>query len=275
MAGCSDDNPEGTAVNRILFTVDSGDMNKVWTEGESLGLYGEHGGDNIATPYKNGYWIAKGELTIWDGANTVYAYYPYDTSVTDPREIPVTADDGTDYLYGKGNYVWPNNGRVTRLSVTPVLSYLVIKIKDEQRDVSDSIRHWNDVRVKEELPVIGTYDLYTGLITPDAYGIIQRDVNKDIPHNYDSEKQVTLRLIPPVLHTATRAEKSYTLALTIDGAPYTVDVSQIMRLMEPGEVYNISLTLNRNALEIYWIGIGQWDEVNQDNIPMGGDELER
>lgn len=113
MASCSNEmeeqlaGGEGNGGQEVKFTTGIGDLSRTviadgtlvtsFTEGDEMGVFAYKGDQlvakNVKYTYNGSQWTSDAAITSENGVQlSYYAYYPYDETVTDPANIPVTVN---------------------------------------------------------------------------------------------------------------------------------------------------------------------------------------
>lgn len=110
-----------------------------WEAGDKLGLYVCNG--TLGTPYNQNAvytntpftysaagWTSE-EILLDENEATVFAYYPYDATLTTPSALPVDITTQTDHLYGQGDTKASILNRNVNITMKHALSQVVFRMK--------------------------------------------------------------------------------------------------------------------------------------------------
>lgn len=260
---------------RIEAHVETGDSTKavksLWERGDQLGLFVKVGG-SIMAPYYGGVsgqvvgqysgseWSLAPKVTLTESAAYVYAYYPYNSSVSDGRTIPIDIATNTDYLYG-GNPVTASTARSSvALTMKHALTVLAFNIKRNGYIgngllTSVTIRNTSgyEIFVSE-----GKMNCATGIISSTAYDSYTITTSKTITETGWSESLPMAMVIP----FNTLSPSGVEVVFVVDGNQYVVTVP-INKEFLSGQKYVLNLTINSSDLNV--------DDENITILPWGTD----
>lgn len=191
---------------------------------------------NVSGTLGSGIWSLNGDIVLLSPAS-VYAYYPYNSTVTDGTAVPVEAASQTDYLYAEKGMADVNNPVVT-FKMKHALALLKFSIN---KDNYTGIGKITQVSLKN-IGTSGKLNAYSGEITSVKQG------NETYKCNYTlSESDISIgAIVLPSLTTGT------IVVFTIDGTDYTYEVAPGVALQGKENVY--ALTINQDTKTMLNVG---------------------
>lgn len=128
----------------------------VTNKGTTNAYEGQLGNLNICYTLKGpDFWETSFNTNLTTSDAHVYGYYPYNAEAS---EGVVTMENGTDYLYTESPSVINRNSPAAQIKLNHVMALLRFSF-------DSSLGTVNSVRVRN-LPESGTFDIYTGTVTP-------------------------------------------------------------------------------------------------------------
>lgn len=157
-----------------------------WEAGDKLGLYVCNG--TLGTPYNQNAvytntpftysaagWTSE-EILLDENEATVFAYYPYDATLTTPSALPVDITTQTDHLYGQGDTKASILNRNVNITMKHALSQVVFRMKKtegyRQEGILTGITLKN-VGSATPLYTRATMDISTGSLTKTTAGNVE------------------------------------------------------------------------------------------------------
>ena len=194
-----------------------------WEAGDKLGLYVCNG--TLGTPYNQNAvytntpftysaagWTSE-EILLDENEATVFAYYPYDATLTTPSALPVDITTQTDHLYGQGDTKASILNRNVNITMKHALSQVVFRMKKtegyRQEGVLTGITLKN-VGSATPLYTRATMDISTGSLTKTTAGNVEFSAGATL-----TDKAVSFSSI--VVPVDATAGKDMQAVFTIDG----------------------------------------------------------
>ena len=194
-----------------------------WEAGDKLGLYVCNG--TLGTPYNQNAvytntpftysaagWTSE-EILLDENEATVFAYYPYDATLTTPSALPVDITTQTDHLYGQGDTKASILNRNVNITMKHALSQVVFRMKKtegyRQEGVLTGITLKN-VGSATPLYTRATMDISTGSLTRTTAGNVEFSAGATL-----TDKAVSFSSI--VVPVDATAGKDMQAVFTIDG----------------------------------------------------------
>lgn len=260
---------------RIEAHVETGDSTKavksLWERGDQLGLFVKAGGSIMAPnysgvsgqvvgQYSSSAWSLAPKVALTETSAYVYAYYPYNSSVSSGRSIPIDISTNTDYLYG-GNPVTASSAHTSvALTMKHALAVLAFNIKrngyiGNGQLTSVTIRNTAGYEI---FVTEGTMNCATGTISSSAYGSYTITTNKTINESGWTTDLPMAMVIP----FNTLSPSGVEVVFVVDGNEYVVTVP-INKEFLSGQKYVLNLTINSSDLNV--------DNENITILPWGTD----
>ena len=216
------------------------------SEDQSLGVMMVYSTDTTSNGIKeaihsNGLWKGKQSIFIKENDQAqLYAFYPYNSSVTSGKAIPVEMNSQTDYLYAKAtsiSYSSPN-GKVTFNHALSILSFNIDKNVYSGKGMLKSIRIEGDDFYTE-----GTMDVSTGVISGTKKGTFTLEKEYTLAQGGWTEDLPDFFCLP----TNVVADK-VKLTFQIDDKSYSCTLPKMG--IVGGTKYIVRLTLTNNGISI-------------------------
>ena len=138
-------------------------------QGKDGGYYDDKDYNNMPYQRNGDEWISiSEELMISNSEGHLFAYYPYNETITNIKHLPIVVDDSqTDYLYAAPIVVSSVNSRVS-LSFHHALAVLEVDIA-RNTNVADS--KLKSISISGSgIGTTGVLDVTTGIVTPTNSG---------------------------------------------------------------------------------------------------------
>lgn len=215
---------------------------------------------NIPSFFDGKFWAQKKQLEINSSA-AVFAYYPYNSAVTDGTAVPVETASQTDYLYAVSTPV--NQEKPTaELSMKHALSLISIVVKKNDYQKEGKVTKIEIEGVK----TAGTMNISNGLVTPSGNNSSVSQIT-DIVINDAKLVRTGIITIPAVFDETSGVK----IKVTVDGLIYAYDVPASHK-WEAG--YQYIYTLNMSKIYIpepeTTLDIEFWDKFGkEDNMSFG------
>ena len=209
---------------------------------------------------ENQVWNPEQPIYLGETVGTAYAYYPYNESVTNVEEIPVTTVGQTDYLYAKQENLssaatsatFPMNHGLAVVSLKVVRgSYPGVGLLSKAEVRGPGICTAGKLNAKT-----GELHSFVGKADPVA-------VASDVTIN--SEGDIVDLIVVPNGETG-----AFRITLTIDGVEYITATSEIK--LEAGCRYHYTVTANERQVVLSAVSIGDWgyNDAGDPTILVGG-----
>lgn len=265
-------------------------------EGDEIGVFlGETNNANIKASYSGSKWTIYSDILLSNSNNYVYACYPYESTATVQTvqaetkttirpvrvlcNIDITPKSVTgqpDYMYGCSEAVVNATNTTANIQFKHALSRITLSITKGANDVGNGkiskvcLRNRSITSSSTAIAVKGVMNLNGGSITRtlDADAAIELSVDKTV-----STKEATTI---DILAIPTTVNENAEIVLTIDGAPYTIVLSQ--QDWEAGEQYTYPIIINRQSppqissakIGDYYYSDGTWSSYyNESKICVG------
>ncbi|WP_270541922.1 fimbrillin family protein [Bacteroides zhangwenhongii] len=214
-------------------------------QGKDGGYYDDKDYNNMPYQRNGDEWISiSEELMISNSEGHLFAYYPYNETITNIKQLPIVVDDSqTDYLYAAPIVVSSVNSRVS-LSFHHALAVLEVDIA-RNTNVADS--KLKSISISGSgIGTTGVLDVTTGIVTPTNSG-------QEIVVTYNDEYVPT---VDEVEADNTKALKKYILLVPNqleNGKPTGLDAGKIsIKVKMDDTTYKLdtkrAVTLKQNAL---------------------------
>ena len=180
-----------------------------WEAGDKLGLYVCNGTlalryqpemPSIPTPlspHSAAGWTSE-EILLDENEATVFAYYPYDATLTTPSALPVDITTQTDHLYGQGDTKASILNRNVNITMKHALSQVVFRMKKtegyRQEGVLTGITLKN-VGSATPLYTRATMDISTGSLTKTTAGNVEFSAGATLTDKAVSFSSLSFRLM--------------------------------------------------------------------------------
>lgn len=277
--GCSDD-PEIESVQGPTLQINASlsvpgetkALKTAWANNDKLGLfikaenslsasnYGEVTGQVVGS-YNGSSWTASPSVSLSASSAYVFSYFPYSSSVTSGKTVPIDITTQTDYLYGGAPVTANNSNASVSLAMKHALCVLSFNVKRNGyigtgNLTSVSIRNKSG---KTKFISTGTMDISTGAITGTAYNGYTISKSKQITESGWTSDLPMAMVVP--FSTASPSELE--LEFVVDAKSYVVDVP-VNKSFTAGSKYVINLTINSSTLVL--------DASNITIIPWGSEQ---
>ena len=209
---------------------------------------------------ENQVWNPEQPIYLGETVGTAYAYYPYNESVTNVEEIPVTTVGQTDYLYAKQE----NLSSAATSATFPMNHGLAVVSLKVVRGSYPGVGLMSKAEVRGPgICTAGKLNAKTGKL----YGLAGKAdpvaVASDV--TIDPEGDIVDLIVVPNGETG-----SFRITLTIDGVEYITETSEIK--LEAGCRYHYTVTANERQVVLSTVSIGDWgyNDAGDPIILVGG-----
>jgi len=200
---------------------------------------------NAKAVYNSGKWNILQNIRIGADTGSVFAYYPYNTSVTDYKNIPVETDTQTDYLYSDKASVVATQPKAN-LTMKHAMSLVSFQISRNNYPGAGVISH---IKITG-IPTTGILDISNGTIEAGEKSSFSHDCNITL-----AAAPITVDFIAiPCNSVGVVAE------FTVDGKTYTYKFPT--GALEKGKTYTYSLSLNYTELLQTGSSVSPWVNGN-------------
>ena len=225
--------------------------------------------ENVSVEYVKGECTLSRDVLLDERPTSIYAYYPYDETATLNSLFVQVNESETDYLYGcsydlaAGANTTVNNAQphATIYFKHALAQVRLIAYKTADYEGEGFVPSF----VVNAVPLNGSLDVTTGVITPDLVGdmVIKTDGGT---LNIEGEGTTTYRFLAiPTDRVGDRM-----MMIELDGE-YVV-VSLPATIWEAGQQYTYTLVVDRNHNVLVTEGeINPWENNTQEEITVGDD----
>lgn len=200
--------------------------------------------ENIKASFKDSKWNINPEIKLNENiSGFVYAYYPFDETVTSASSISVDANKQIDYLYsGKGVLVSFKNPEA-KLNMSHAMAAIAVNIIKGDNYQGDGIL--NKIALEgENFKVKGKLNIETGDITSQTEGAILIETEKEITSSGWTSDLPRTFTIP-----FESDGKKTIMTLSIDNTNYQITLPTIK--IERGMKYIFKLGLSDNNVTLF------------------------
>ena len=226
--------------------------------------YGNNAG-NVRYGYSDGKWTAASPLRVGNTEGTLVGYYPYSSTVTDVKAIPVASSiNGTDYLYGSITGLTSAKAKTESLTLSHALTRLRITFKLDNSFVGDGTLSSLTIE-GNGVAASGTLDATSGAVTATKSAFTVSGLNATITATGITEDC----LVVPA--AASDTPQAITLRFTVDGKGYKVDLADELAVkLQSGIQTDIALTVKNTSVTVDGSSIGAWGEGGTQTVTVGG-----
>lgn len=221
--------------------------------------------DNVKYDFNSGKWTAESPLRIGNTAGTLVGYYPYSSTASDVKAIPVVSSiNGTDYLYGSIADLTSGNAKTGTLTLSHALTRLRITFKLDNSFVGSGTLSSLTIE-GDGIATSGTLDATTGIVTATKSAFTVSDLNASISTGLTEDC-----LVVPAAASST--PQAVTLRFTVDGKSYKVDLTDGLAVkLQSGIQTDITLTVKNTRVTVDGSSIGAWGDGGTQTVTVGGD----
>lgn len=221
--------------------------------------------DNVKYDFNSGKWTAESPLRIGNTAGTLVGYYPYSSTASDVKAIPVVSSiNGTDYLYGSIADLTSGNAKTGTLTLSHALTRLRITFKLDNSFVGSGTLSSLTIE-GDGIAASGTLDATTGIVTATKSAFMVSDLNASISTGLTEDC-----LVVPAAASST--PQAVTLRFTVDGKSYKVDLTDGLAVkLQSGIQTDITLTVKNTSVTVDGSSIGAWGDGGTQTVTVGGD----
>lgn len=256
-------NPVQTKAGIVKDFVDNDRMGLFVTDGELGGDYNNNPDSrNLPTTFVVNKWAADKKLEV-ESDGTVFAYYPYNNTVTDGTVVPVETTTQTDYLYAEKTVISVKSPEAI-LYMKHALSLVSVRVRKNDYQHAGKLEKIEIIGIQ----TTGTLNIATGDVAKmgEASSII-REPNITLDDN-------NLAKTSSIVLPTNMANTTVKIKAVVDGNIFSYDVP-VVHNWEAGFEYIYTLNLNKIQeidpeveFEVeYWTKFGK-----DDNIVIGSNE---
>lgn len=223
--------------------------------------YGDTGCSNVEYSYNgdNGKWTANPPITVDGEPGYLYGYYPYSSSVTDIKSIPVASSlDGDDVMYATKQTVTDETASQTAIKMNHALARVTITVVNNGYTLGEG--ELSSIKFSgAEASVSGILDATSGIIS----GTTKADVTLEVPSGKQSitaEGTVYECLLVPSEEES--LVQTLDLTLNIDGNDKTTNLSGDTGItIARNTKSNLTIALSNTGISVQTVSIEDWNVV--------------
>ena len=223
--------------------------------------YGDTGCSNVEYSYNgdNGKWTANPPITVGGEPGYLYGYYPYNSSVTDIKSIPVASSlDGDDVMYATKQTVTDETASQTAIKMNHALARVTITVVNNGYTLGEG--ELSSIKFSgAEASVSGILDATSGIIS----GTTKADVILDVPsgkQTITAEGTVYECLLVPSEEES--LVQTLDLTLNIDGNDKTTTLSGDTGVtIARNTKSNVTIALSNTGISVQTVSIEDWNVV--------------
>ena len=218
---------------------------------------------NVKYTFSSDKWSAASPLRVGNSKGYLYGYYPYSSTVTDVKAIPIESSiNGTDWLYATPVEVTTTNAKSISLSLDHALARVSLSFKLDGSYVGDG--SLSEISLSgNSVAASGTLDATDGNITASASKFT---AGTDL--TLSKSAATTLEcLVVPVTGSDT---PEFKIACTIDGKAFAKTFTGDIAALASGKQTTIELTVLNIGIEVDATSINGWDENGSQKVIVGG-----
>ena len=220
---------------------------------------------NVKYTFSSSKWTAASPLRIGNTEGTLVGYYPYSSTATDVKAIPVASSiNGTDYLYGSIAGLTSAKAKTESLILSHALTRLRITFKLDNSFVGSGTLSSLTIE-GDGIAASGTLDATSGEITASKSAFTVSGLNASISTGLTEDC-----LVVPA--DASDTPQAVTLKFTVDGKAYKVDLKDELAVkLHSGIQTDITLTVKNTSVTVNGSSIGAWGDGGSQTVTVGGD----
>ena len=206
-------------------------------------------------------WTPASDVFLSTTEGTLYAYYPYSTSVTDIKAVPVETDTQTDYMYGTPVPGLSNRNPSADVVMNHALAAVRFNVK---RGSFYGTGEVTDLSIKG--PAIANAAKMNS-ITGELSGFSGQ--NEKISPAFDPFTLSAEGEVKDIIIIPTGSEDVMSISMTIDGSKLEAKASA-MDYAE-GTITEFTLTVKSKELVIGSVTVTPWGTVNKGSLELEPD----
>lgn len=223
--------------------------------------YGGTGCSNVEYSYNetDGKWTAGTPIKVGGEPGCLYGYYPYNSSVTDIKAIPVSSSlNGDDVMYATKQTVTDKNASQTAIKMNHALARVTITVVNNGYTLGEGVL--SSIKFSgAEASMSGILDATSGIIS----GTTKADVILDVPSGKQlitAEGTVYECLLVPSEEES--LVQTLDLTLNIDGDDKTTILSGDTGVnIARNTKSNITLALSNSGISVQTVSVEDWNVV--------------
>lgn len=223
--------------------------------------YGDTGCSNVEYSYNetDGKWTAGTPIKVGGEPGCLYGYYPYNSSVTDIKSIPVASSlDGDDVMYATKQTVTDETASQTAIRMNHALARITITVVNKGYTLGEGVL--SSIKFSgAEASMSGILDATSGIIS----GTMKADVILDVPSGKQlitAEGTVYECLLVPSEEES--LVQTLDLTLNIDGDDKTTILSGDTGVtIARNTKSNITLALSNSGISVQTVSVEDWNVV--------------
>lgn len=242
----------------------------LFTDGDQIGLFATRGNlgenyngfagySNVKSTRTGGKWLQDPNVYLTGESCTIFAYYPYKSTITNGSAIQIESTSQTDYMYGThtnlGSVINSDNPDVY-ITMKHALALVRFNIFKKNYNATAKLTKITIKGGGGYLYKTATMNCQTGKITvkdeADANGIFVKNEVEGLIPSLPSSIGTNEALFPKVMSlpvNSTLRDGDLTATFTIDGKDYTYKFAAGTS-WESGKKYTYTITLNGTEIEI-------------------------
>ena len=247
------------AIDGTTFPTDGEIGLFLFTDEATATPYGESGYTNVKYSYNSTKekWTADPSIKVGSTPGYLYGYYPYSSTATDVKAIPVNSSlNGDDVMYATSQTVTDETASQTSLTMNHALARVSILIKNNGYTGEAKL---SKIKLEgAEIAPSGTLNAIDGSITAT-----KSSVTLDVP---TANQAITASgttyecLLVPSKDVSSKQEVTFTFS--IDG----VDMSATLTgdngvIIAQGTKSNITIILSNSGISVQTVSVDDWKEV--------------
>ena len=258
--------PSGRAVieGDVLTSEDIPDGLGLFLLDDSGKIYGNNPG-NARFFYSDGKWYAMNPVYVGPSQGSIYAYSPYNESVSDVTAIPVKSSlNGDEFLYSLSQKVTSASASSVCLTMNHALSRLTINLRKDESYYEDCILQSITVE-GASIAVEGTLDATTGHIDAKAAALSVTGLSQAVTDSGITEEF----LLVPAGNLTTPQEA--TLSFVIDGKECSLKCSGDNALdIRSGAWNSVTISVKNEGIVVEDSSFGIVESGKNLDITLGG-----
>lgn len=212
----------------------------------------------------NGLWKASPSIPLESGVNaSFYAVYPYSSSYTSSKAIPVSVSNQTDYLYSGGKATVSKNSPTASVTMHHAMAVFAFNIDKKGYEGNGKLQ---EVKLSGDgFFTEGDLDITTGTISGSSRGEYAKSFSETLQEGGFANNIPAMFVIP-----SNSNGSNYQLTITVDGKTYTSNLPK--QSVSGGTKYLFRMALTERELVIF-PELTEVVSLNADNDDMPEREL--
>ena len=214
--------------------------------------------NNLLYKLSSGSWSSSSKVYLSNTAGTVYAYYPYSSSVTDITAVPIEASGDKDYMYAKTTATVSNTNPTATLGMAHAMAAVTVKMTKGTYTGAGSVTGltWQSTSAAKSAKL----NAKTGALANIT------GANEAFDSGLTSTNKTTLAAQSQYLFLVVPAGTSGALSFTMnmDGQTYTAQSAAVQ--LKAGYKYNYTLQMNGAQMTVSSVTITDWVDNGTETI---------